>query len=345
MSNFLHDLVQNIFKKSQEYPENNWDYLRYGSLQGPIPFDLDRATGYFLHVLENVAHFEWLYKNLEEQASRELLLDLLAFRVLGGRHVKLALNTENYWREYESIDARFRVQLWVARSWTLDLNLYSVPFRGRTLTVISHPCAIMTFFILQQYFFHSSNVVIQPERGDVVIDAGGCWGDTAVAFAEAVGPEGRVYSFEFVPSNLTLFRDNLARAPDLAARIRIVESPLSNRGGERLHYIDRGPATILANQASGASAVTTTIDDYVREHGLKKVDFIKMDIEGAELAALDGARQTIETFKPKLAISVYHQATDLFTIPQFIKSINPLYRLYLDHYTIFEQETIVYART
>jgi len=77
--------------------------------------------------------------------------------------------------------------------------------------------------------------------------------------------------------------------------------------------------------------------------GDEKATFIKMDIEGSELEALKGAQNQIKVNKPKLAICVYHKETDLITIPQFILSLNPDYKLYLRHYGNFSTELVLYA--
>jgi FkbM family methyltransferase len=71
--------------------------------------------------------------------------------------------------------------------------------------------------------------------------------------------------------------------------------------------------------------------------------FIKMDIEGAELAAIEGARNTIKTYKPKLAICVYHKNEDLITIPQKILSFVPEYKLYLRAHRPLTDEVVLYA--
>jgi len=72
-----------------------------------------------------------------------------------------------------------------------------------------------------------------------------------------------------------------------------------------------------------------TIDNFCRN---EKVTFIKMDIEGSELEALKGAEKQIRENKPKLAICVYHKEEDLITIPQYILSLNPEYKLYLRYF-------------
>lgn len=62
--------------------------------------------------------------------------------------------------------------------------------------------------------------------------------------------------------------------------------------------------------------------------GVRYISFVKMDIEGSELKALQGAERLIKTHKPKLAISLYHKPEDLFDIPRFIHSIVPEYRFF-----------------
>ncbi len=72
------------------------------------------------------------------------------------------------------------------------------------------------------------------------------------------------------------------------------------------------------------------------------VSFIKMDIEGAEGDAIEGAQETIRKYHPKLALSVYHKADDLWKIPEQIFSIRKDYKIYLRHYTEGFAETVMY---
>jgi hypothetical protein len=74
-----------------------------------------------------------------------------------------------------------------------------------------------------------------------------------------------------------------------------------------------------------------------------QVTFIKMDIEGAELNALIGSRNTIVKNKPILAISIYHKKKDIFEIINYILSLNLNYKFYLRHYSLGKSETILYA--
>lgn len=76
-------------------------------------------------------------------------------------------------------------------------------------------------------------------------------------------------------------------------------------------------------------APLTTIDKLVSELGLNRVDFIKMDIEGAETNALLGARETIHRFRPRMALSVYHRLQDFAEVPRIVKSYNAGYNVRL----------------
>lgn len=60
--------------------------------------------------------------------------------------------------------------------------------------------------------------------------------------------------------------------------------------------------------------------------------YIKMDVEGSESRALEGARQTIESFKPKLNIALYHRNEDMFALPIMISEMNRKYKLYMRHH-------------
>ena len=69
-----------------------------------------------------------------------------------------------------------------------------------------------------------------------------------------------------------------------------------------------------------------------------------MDIEGAEMHALQGASNTIKQFKPKLAICVYHDLSDFWTVPQFVRSLGLDYEFYFGHYTPHAEESVVFGR-
>lgn len=102
--------------------------------------------------------------------------------------------------------------------------------------------------------------------------------------------------------------------------------------------IESGSSCI--NEQGKARIETISIDEMLNG---QRVSYIKMDIEGAEMEALNGAHNTINKFRPKLAISVYHKEDDLWNIPDYLHKEYPWYKFYLRHYTPITTETILYA--
>ena len=176
--------------------------------------------------------------------------------------------------------------------------------------------------------YEHRNVTLAP--GDVIIDAGAFIGDTAVLFRHKLGGHCEIHSFELLDENLALLQHNLERngAVDGPGKVVINKIALTDvTGGEIVIAPGRsqGATSIFGQDAGGDRVGTVTLDDYVRQNNLPRVDFIKMDIEGAELPALHGARETIRRFKPRLAICLYHKWDDAITIPKFIRSLGVSY--------------------
>ncbi len=339
----MHQFLTDFFVNVHKIENDNWDHIRFaGKPELKQNFMIDRAVNWMQALISNKEQFEQAYHMLADERSRKLMLSILQFDILDHHHVRLPLNTPEYWPSYHSIDARYLIEKNVTSLNNLPLNLYNLS--EQNIKILCNPLGILTIFLLKQYFFQSAPF-IQPEPGDVCIDGGGCSGDVALNFANTVGSQGHVHSFEFVENNLSIFQKNIQLNPDLEKRITIEKKALWNKSGEQLSFDDRGPSTsVTQNSASAFSTKTITIDDYVEEKKLKSLDFIKMDIEGAEVQALQGAWKTIQTFKPKLAICVYHKTDDLFKIPFLVKEIVPEYKLYLDHFTIHREETVLFAK-
>ncbi len=89
-----------------------------------------------------------------------------------------------------------------------------------------------------------------------------------------------------------------------------------------------------------AGKICEALDEAIGE---ESPSFIKMDIEGAELEALKGAKNIIQKYAPKLAVCVYHKPEDMEEIPQLLLEYNPNYRFYLRHYSLTMNETVLYA--
>lgn len=162
------------------------------------------------------------------------------------------------------------------------------------------------------------------EEGDVIIDAGGFIGDTAILFNEKTKSNCKIHTFELLDENIQLMNYNLEINKVPHSNVIVNKLALTNSTGGRISIATpkiQGATSIFCNSDSenAPTIETTTLDDYVIANKLKKLDMIKMDIEGAEMPALYGAMETIKFFKPKLALCLYHKWDDVITIPRFLK--------------------------
>lgn len=223
-----------------------------------------------------------------------------------------------------------------------DLTSYHFPIQ-----IQAHPLNILNTFLLQQYRFECNTQIIEVQPGDVVIDAGACWGDTALYFADKVGANGAVYAYEFDQDNLVLFSKNMILNPSILSRIYLQEYAVWSKPGQTLRFSTNGPATRLVgeNEESNAQTLTDTIDQLVSRAKLERLNFIKMDIEGAELEALRGAENSIRKFTPNLAISIYHKPEHFWQIQRYIDGLNLGYKFFIEHFTIHAEETMLFATT
>ena len=191
-------------------------------------------------------------------------------------------------------------------------------------------------------------------NGKAFIDAG-CYDlETSICFADWCGKKySKIIAFEPDPKNFQKCCD-IAKGAGL--RIELLSSGLSEKSGEK---------TFSARSASGSRIVgdeampadgkrrntgseviqikTAALDDVATE---TEVGFIKMDIEGAELDALYGAKNTIVRDKPLLAVCVYHKSGDILAIMDYLHCVLPEYRFKLRHYNgagVVGSETVLYA--
>lgn len=365
--NFSTALACELISNLPNNHEDNYDHWRFGPQQKEKPRkDLKFQIKTYLITKRGFSHlnyksiaksinlndllissFEYLYNYLHDESSQKLLVKVLAFRILGHSFVKLPTNTEAFWRYADDLE---KIGDW---NDTLSLAYNNVKLCrcklhkiGIPIDMYYLPLGIYIDFIQKQYEYASSDVIVGACEGDTVIDAGGCWGDTALFFANTVGEGGRVYVFEFIPSNLKILKKNIAMNPALEKIVNIVDRPVWSQSDKMLFYSDNGPGSSVSFEATGDASnqvATLTIDDLVKRDNILKVDFIKMDIEGAELPALKGAEQTIRQHLPKLAISIYHRPEDFRVIPEYIVSLNLGYKFYFGHSSIHAEESVLFA--
>ncbi|TLT08737.1 FkbM family methyltransferase [Aliarcobacter thereius] len=315
-------------KAQYRYGENTPNEIRYGFIE------------YYLRRFDDFEKAKQLFDNDE---SKELFDILILFKSLGHRYIKLPMNNQSYQDFIKRVNTNPLNASIVEEKFKPMAHKYINKYKLNDfgLELFTTDGFLINFLYNKQYSYKNSDIEIKILENDVVLDCGSCWGDNALYFAKEVGKNGHIVAFEFDDNNLEIFNKNLEINHDIK-NITIIKNALDNSVDKELNFISNNGGTRISDKGENP-VKTTTIDKIFADLNLKRVDFIKMDIEGFELQALEGAINTIKEFKPKLAISLYHKYKDFIEIPFWIKSNFPDYKIYLDHHTIHGEETVLYA--
>lgn len=194
------------------------------------------------------------------------------------------------------------------------------------------------------YWFHGKNreketlAIIQEvlKPNDVVIEVGGHIGYLSIFFARITGNEGKVYVFEPGYNNLPYIRSNVSSI----AQIELIEKAISNQNGEAAFFVENltGQNNSLLNeydsfqqnknlsfidvQSNEVIVKTITLDTFCKEGNIAP-DFVKIDIEGAELLAIEGMEKVLAEHKPIIMIEITENKENIRNI--FLKHGYVLY--------------------
>jgi len=330
-----------VIRAHQRHADNHATH-RYGS-DAASSLQVGPLAGWMAFLHAHMGDLAWLWEALADDESRSVLLECMLFNSLGHHCVKRRTNTPAYQAAVARMPGCGLVQVeaeGVARVGSAELHqLY---FAERGLRMWATGGSPISLLVHKQYRFQRGADAACERPGDIVLDCGACWGDTTLWYAAGVGQEGRVLAFEFIPENLAILEQNRHLNPELSDRIEIIAQPVGARSGDVLRFNPKGPGS-HQSEAGTVSAETVAIDDLLARGVVPRVDLIKLDVEGAEASALAGAAETIRRFRPRLAISVYHRPGDWWSLARLVRSLDPTYRLYLDHHTIHREETMLYA--
>ncbi len=156
------------------------------------------------------------------------------------------------------------------------------------------------------------------DRGDTIIEAGANFGYFTRVFSRVVGKSGQVHAFEPVPTTYATLKQNCDAAA-LPAPLTLNPLGLSNEAGETTIYLpgdDSGQASLKRHDSGSWKAETkvkaftitlTTLDAYREAKGIERIDFFKLDIEGAEPLALEGASNALSTLLPLIHLEANTQ--------------------------------------
>ena len=278
------------------------------------PRSIYKNFGY--HDLKNWIKILELYEILEDKTSKETLERIIKWRILAG------LLPDG------KVDERFPIIS--PGDWAeLERQAEHVPaIEGDTLF------DRLETWILKGY----EHEQCQVEAGDTVFDIGAFTGNTGRYFAEKTGATGKVYCFEPHPHFFALLQNNVRDYP----QVECVNAGCAEKDGKAM-LTDSSTGSVLSEHGS-LNVTLRSVDSFVAEHGISKVDCLKMDIEGLEPEALAGARETIKRFHPKLAICIYHKPDHLYSLLDTIRSFGMPYRFHLKHSSQRTSETVLFAQ-
>jgi FkbM family methyltransferase len=284
------------------------------------------AAPFFEIASANAAAIDETFAMLADQLSVEILEWALRFRLLLAAYPQQLLHAElkgplgpDFWSQAQR-RARQRTDLpkgLSARGYTA--------FWGMGANSLPGLCAV--------------------EPGATVIECGASHGDSTLYLASLCGPTGHVHAFELLPENYHKLVENLNI--NNSQNVTALGKALWDQVGPMQAVFSADGSRI---GAGGADAITdtvdaTTVDQYCRDAGLDRVDFVKLDAPGGAEQILRGARETFQRHRPRLAVTIhYNHGADYFKIPELVRGlVQGNYAYYIRHYGPIFRYTILYA--
>jgi FkbM family methyltransferase len=194
----------------------------------------------------------------------------------------------------------------------------------------------------------SRNIYFEPELirfsdQEILIDCGAFNGDTVQSFLSQCSEKfTHIYGSEPDPANRAAFEAFTTRLP-VALRDRITLWPYAiGKQTARVRFNTTSTASSKVDAMGAYEAECRSLDDVLGERQIVPT-FIKMDIEGAEPDAIEGAANTLREHTPVLAACLYHRCDHLWRIPLLIKKLAPDYKVFIRRYAEECWEMVCYA--
>lgn len=179
----------------------------------------------------------------------------------------------------------------------------TISIKGEKFRIVKTLMSIDSVSVMLEYLKYYS-----PKKGDVIIDAGSFYGIFSLYCSRKIGLAGKVIAFEIDPINLKILKKNLilnrGGKKEGLSNIVLIEKGLWDKK-EKSRISIGGSGSAVSNHAL-VDVQLEKGDDIIKKMKLKKLDLIKMNIEGAEIKALQGLKDTIRKFKPKIIVWANH---------------------------------------
>ncbi|QDV51208.1 hypothetical protein Enr17x_32620 [Gimesia fumaroli] len=264
-------------------------------------------------------------KKLNERNVRHI--DYYAFRKYIGNRLKPVMFWDHFKSDFESNRDKYE---WIYQ--LLQDEQSKKEFTKIVNFRLSSDLTYMTGFTDAQHRQYFEDFLNLQSEGEIFIDVGSFDGYTSLEFIKRCPNYAGVHIFEPEPQNMSIVKQKLKGYHNLTFH----SCGLSNQA-QTLCFSVNGSASRISEEGEIQIKVDR-LDDRIPP----PVTFLKMDIEGGEVSAIEGAQSTISKYHPKLAISVYHLADDFWNIPEKVLSIRDDYDIFLRHYTEGVVETVMF---
>lgn len=283
----------------------------------------------FIKALIKGKNFNIFYDMLEDNISKSFFNKAVIYRYMLSFYPKAFGTIKN------SIHLVFKYSV---------VNIYYWIFK-RILFLIErfkYPLEIEVFiafyiFGLKQYDVKN---IFEVKDDATIFDIGAWKGDTAYFFSKKCSANAKIYAFE--PDNYAY--ETLEKVKNKYKLNNVItKNILFSNAEKEIDFVS------MIKNTPPVKKNAITIDKFVEENNIEKIDYIKMDVEGEEKNILEGALKTIKKFKPHLAIAIYHGGKlfmeDFYDIPIFIKNIiNEDYEYYIRAFNPAGLEIILFCK-
>lgn len=264
-------------------------------------------------------------KKLASQGNRQI--DYFAFRKYFKKQIKPVLFWDEFQTDFTKYCDRYE---WIFS--LLEDEQSRLEFTKILNFRLSSDLSYMDGFTDAQYRQYFEDFLELKQTGEIFVDVGGFDGYTSLEFIKRCPQYAGVHIFEPEPSNMEIIKTKFGNYEN----IYFYSYGLSNCS-QTLRFDVKGSASRMSEQGNIEIKVEA-LDNLLNE----PFTILKMDIEGAEIWALEGAKQAIIKYHPRLAISVYHRHDDFWRIPELILSYRNDYKILLRHYTEGVMETVMF---
>ena len=168
-----------------------------------------------------------------------------------------------------------------------------------------------------------ADLLLTLPEGAVFVDLGAYNGDTVLHYTSLFPQISKIYAVEPDKRNFRKLQENTEGLP---FDITYINALISDHDG--ISYAGKNRGRGVHEQDQGDEIRSVTVDSILKGG---PSDFIKIDVEGNEIKAIQGAKETIARYKPSMQIACYHRSGDIFEIPLAVLELNPDYKVYMRH--------------